>query len=611
LIVTSYEQALLTAHHFLSAFLSKCSAKEQEDYRPLFENFIEDLLTCLNLPEWPSAENVLNLLGRLLVATFSSKHSDFAMRTVTIEYLGNIAAHLRSDAVKSRSDSTKLKQILTEQWVHETNELEEACPLFKDEKKLRVGEEEEDVRTNVLTEHIKDLQLVLLAFLVEHSEVNPELVHARRFYLGQWIRDAQITCEQLAKNPPKPPAVKDGEEEKTEQEIKIEHQEKVAKQLEDLEAKKELLKNLLQKDIIKPSALKSQRWSVSGSNAVRIAQFLASSRSLSINFDIYLNKILMELQESAIGLRTKAMKALAAIISADPNLLHRDEMRLGVHGRFMDQAASVREAAVDLVGRFVLDKPQLTLQYYPMLSERILDKGIGVRKRVIKILRDICIQQPGFPKLTEICIKLIRRINDEDGIRELIAKVFMDLWFSEGKDETPDGLIKRVVSITEAVAESPDQNCDWFKLLLNQYLKPGDENTTEKDEEQRLRITAQSKKMIDCLVDSVLKLENFGASSISNSSRLVSCLHTIYLFAEAVPNLVARHCTTLHPYLNMKCSQQIDYLVLYHVTKTLELVLPRMEHPSQEFLASVEEDMMTLIMRYGQLSSRPVSAVWE
>ena len=52
---------------------------------------------------------------------------------------------------------------------------------------------------------------------------------------------------------------------------------------------------------------------------------------------------------------------------------------MGVHGRFMDQAASVREAAVDLVGRFVLDKTNLTLQYYPMLSERILDKGIAVR----------------------------------------------------------------------------------------------------------------------------------------------------------------------------------------------------------------------------------------
>ena len=30
-------------------------------------------------------------------------------------------------------------------------------------------------------------------------------------------------------------------------------------------------------------------------------------------------------------------------------------------------------------------------------------------------------------------------------------------------------------SVTEAVAASPDQNCDWFKLLLNQYIKPGDE----------------------------------------------------------------------------------------------------------------------------------------
>ena len=41
--------------------------------------------------------------------------------------------------------------------------------------------------------------------------------------------------------------------------------------------------------------------------------------------------------------------------------------------------------------------------------------------------------------------------------------------------------------------------------------------------------------------------------------------------------------------------------MLYHVTRTLEIVLPLMDHPSEEFLASVEEDMMTLIMRHGQM----------
>lgn len=35
--------------------------------------------------------------------------------------------------------------------------------------------------------------------------------------------------------------------------------------------------------------------------------------------------------------------------------------------------------------------------------------------------------------------------------------------------------------------------------------------------------------------------------------------------------------------------------------RTLEIVLPLMEHPSEEFLATLEEDMITLTMRYGQL----------
>ena len=35
--------------------------------------------------------------------------------------------------------------------------------------------------------------------------------------------------------------------------------------------------------------------------------------------------------------------------------------------------------------------------------------------------------------------------------------------------------------------------------------------------------------------------------------------------------------------------------------RSLEIVLPLMEHPSEEFLASVEEDLITLIMKCGQL----------
>lgn len=46
----------------------RCTSKGEEDYRPLFENFVYDLLATVNKPEWPAAELLLSLLGRLLVS---------------------------------------------------------------------------------------------------------------------------------------------------------------------------------------------------------------------------------------------------------------------------------------------------------------------------------------------------------------------------------------------------------------------------------------------------------------------------------------------------------------------------------------------------------------
>lgn len=40
---------------------------------------------------------------------------------------------------------------------------------------------------------------------------------------------------------------------------------------------------------------------------------------------------------------------------------------------------------------------------------------------MIKILRDICLEQPTFSKITEMCVKMIRRVNDEEGIKVWIC----------------------------------------------------------------------------------------------------------------------------------------------------------------------------------------------
>lgn len=56
----------------------------------------------------------------------------------------------------------------------------------------------------------------------------------------------------------------------------------------------------------------------------------------------------------------------------------------------------------------------LCLQYFEKIAERIMDTGVSVRKRVIKIIRDVCMSNSGFSKATDGCVRIISRINDEE-----------------------------------------------------------------------------------------------------------------------------------------------------------------------------------------------------
>lgn len=97
------------------------------------------------------------------------------------------------------------------------------------------------------------------------------------------------------------------------------------------------------------------------------------------------------------------------------------------------------------------------------------DTGVSVRKRVIKILKDICIECPDFPKIPEICVKMIRRVNDEEGIRKLVMEVFQNMWFTPVRERPnfdANGLLRKVMNITDVVAASKEIGLEWFEQLL-------------------------------------------------------------------------------------------------------------------------------------------------
>lgn len=302
-------------------------------------------------------------------------------------------------------------------------------------------------------ERTEFLQRILLDFLaVNAHEDNLVYDYARHFYLTQWYQDAQQRKKRVAqgekgfasrkKQTKKSRKYQDSESSLdddsdddevrnikpggTDQELNLE----IFRLLDN--RKKYLLSKI--SSFSPNSNMQDIKTYIDYNNANLIAQYLASKRPFSQSFDIYLQKIILVVREPSIGIRTKAMKCLALIVEVDPSILKRKDMQIGVSQKFLDTSISVREAAVDLVGKYVLNSPDLIIQYYDMLSKRILDTGVSVRKRVIKILRDICIEYPNFAKIPEICVKMIRRVNDEEGIQKLVTEVFMRMWFTPCAD---------------------------------------------------------------------------------------------------------------------------------------------------------------------------------
>lgn len=55
--------------------------------------------------------------------------------------------------------------------------------------------------------------------------------------------------------------------------------------------------------------------------------------------------------------------------------------------------------------------------------ERIKDTGLSVRKRAIKIIKEMCTSSSDFPQYTTACIELISRINDEESSIQVLHKI--------------------------------------------------------------------------------------------------------------------------------------------------------------------------------------------
>jgi cohesin loading factor subunit SCC2 len=580
LMISSYDLSLKIGSTFLSKFMKKCcSGKQIEDFRPLFDNFVQDLLTTLNLPEWPASVVLLSLLGLLLVQAFSNRSNDQQLRLTSIDHLGVIAARLRKDAVTSTNeDHQKLIDVLSE--IME-KKLDGISPL--------PSPTESEDRLDAFSENTHHFQIALIAYLTNKIESDPSIAYARDFYLGQWLRENQNELEKSLKSegPPDlitlPETFPRGLDHDDHGDDRGDNDKSYGRVIQLAERNKQLLLKLVQP--LAPSVISALSLTLDRKKSVLVTCYLTTSRSLTKNFDSYLIQLLRVLYESAVLVRTRAMKALSTIVAADPNILMKSDLQRAVQYRFTDSSTLMREAAVDLVGRFILTQPDLTQQYYNMLLERMQDTGVSVRKRVIKIFKDICVNQPNFDKIIEIYSKMLRRINDEEGIKQLVTSIFHQLWFS-----STDNINTAVANITEVISKSSVEQED-FDLLLNELMK---------NEDIKGSMMPICQLMVDSLMDNVLSSDE-ASNGKNGCPGLVKSIKTLSLFAKMNPSFLTGHIKTLLPYLSSATRNENVVMIVNNIAEIFGRVIPLVDRPTESFITSLEEELVKLIMKQGPM----------
>ena len=89
---------------------------------------------------------------------------------------------------------------------------------------------------------------------------------------------------------------------------------------------------------------------------------------------------------------------------------------------------------------------------------------------MIKILRDLCLEVKDFPYIGNACVRIIKRVNDdEEGIKKLVLEVFSKLWFTPIDESIDPREFKNQIElksriVTDVVSSCPD--VEWLQDLL-------------------------------------------------------------------------------------------------------------------------------------------------
>ena len=158
----------------------------------------------------------------------------------------------------------------------------------------------------------------------------------------------------------------------------------------------------------------------------------------------------------ALATRTRALRGIGNVAAVDPALLDDARVRNVVLAHVTDTSASVRETAVAILGTYMLHSADARAAYRGVLAARAMDAAVGVRKRVVRLLRSVYATDDAYADKLETVVRVLRGVHDEDpGMQALAVRTLTELWLPECVEHAEEALpvAEPVATVAQMLAD--------------------------------------------------------------------------------------------------------------------------------------------------------------
>ncbi|BGP35332.1 Sister chromatid cohesion protein 2 [Rhodotorula toruloides] len=552
LVGPALEQANKAART-ISGFLLQRSAKAgkttgaaaDSEYRAVLDYLVADLLATLRLPEWPGAEVLLTVLCRSMMATLAdpkNSHENNALKGIALEHLGNITSRICKDLAAAPGNLPSLRDVVS---AHDVDGLEKVSAAQK-----------------AVLEHLGK---------TERSSAQSEgaLAFVRADYANGLLQACQAAGSEGASQDERSQALV------ARLDILIE----------------EVWNDEPMEDVFGPSPEDSQ------SKVDSLALDLWRSSTLPSMYQALLDRIVDASESTQVTLRTKALRAVSLVVAQDPDLFHQDNIRRTIENRMLDSSPAVRDATIELVGKYVVSRPDLAKQYLPKLGERISDTGLSVRRRVVKLLKVLYGVVDDEEQRVDICRRLVYRVLDEDdGIKELAVDAVEDLWFGatpKSAQQDDAGRLAQLASIITQTTGNFKERAPPVDEALRAIMAKHTEKGT-KPPLDRLR------EVIESLVDGLVEDDR--------SMNLVAGIKTVFILSAVDASLLStQKATLLLPFLKSATTteEQVISDYLFRIFRAAVIAMPK---TSSKFGKDLQTALMPMLNKPSQSTLQEVMA---